>query len=85
MAMVGEQLDVPSGEVLGIVCSTKYSGDTISVWHRTASNPEYVEKLKTSIEQVLDMQEGMHLEYENFKEALAAPKKEPRNFKNNNN
>ena len=29
------------------------------------------------------MQEGMHLEYENFKEALNAPKKEPRQFNNN--
>ena len=28
------------------------------------------------------MQEGMHLEYENFKEALSAPKKEPRQFQN---
>ena len=83
--MVGEQLDVPSGEVLGLVLSTKYSGDTISVWHRTASNPEIVASLKASIESVLDMQEGMHLEYENFKEALAAPKKEPRNFNKNQN
>ena len=55
LAMVGEQLDVPSGEVLGLVLSTKYSGDTISVWHRTASNPEIVASLKASIESVLDM------------------------------
>ena len=83
MAMVGEQLDVPSGEVLGVVLSTKYSGDTISVWHRTATDPNIVAALKASIEEHLDMQEGMHLEYENFKEALAAPKKEPRQFNNN--
>ena len=31
------------------------------------------------------MQEGMRLEYENFKEALNAPKKEPRQFNNNSN
>lgn len=78
--MIGEQLDVPSGEVLGLVLSTKYSGDTISVWHRSATDPAIVAALKTSIESCLDMQEGMHLEYENFKEALTAPKKEPRQF-----
>ena len=83
MAMIGESLDVPSGEVLGVVLSTKYSGDTISVWHRTATDPAIVSGLKASIEAHLDMPDGMHLEYENFKEALAAPKKEPRQFNNN--
>ena len=83
MAMVGEQFDVPSGEVLGLVLSTKYSGDTISVWHRTANDPAIVASLKASVESHLEMQEGMHLEYENFKEALSAPKKEPRQFGNN--
>ena len=80
MAMVGESLEVPTGEVLGLVLSTKYSGDTISVWHKTATDPAIVSALKASIEAHLDMQEGMHLEYENFKEALAAPRKEPRQF-----
>ena len=63
--------------------STKFSGDTISIWHRTASDAALVADLKASIEQLLDMQEGMHLEYENFQEALSAPKKEPRQFNNN--
>ena len=81
--MIGEQFEVPKGEVLGCVLSTKYSGDTISVWHRNASDPAIVAALKTSIENVLDMQEGMHLEYENFREVLAQPKREPRQFNNN--
>jgi len=80
LAMIGEQFDVPSGEVLGLVLSTKYSGDTISLWHRNATDEAIVNSLKTSMESLLDMQEEMHLEYENFKEALAAPKKEPRQF-----
>lgn len=71
LAMIGEQFDVPSGEVLGLVLSTKYSGDTISLWHRNALDSDIVARLKASIEGVLDMQEGMHLEYENFKEAMA--------------
>ena len=84
LAMIGEQFEVPKGEVLGCVLSTKYSGDTISVWHRNASDPAIVAALKTSIESVLDMQEGMHLEYENFREVLAQPKREPRQFNNSN-
>ncbi len=76
--MVGEQFDVPSGEVLGVVLSTKFSGDTISLWHRNAGDAQIVATLKSNLESLLDMQEGMHLEYENFKEALAAPKREPR-------
>ena len=71
---------MPSGEVLGIILSTKYSGDTISLWHKSASDSEIVATLKSNLEGLLDMQEGMHLEYENFKEALAQPKKEPRQF-----
>ena len=78
--MVGEQFDVPSGEVLGVVLSTKFSGDTISLWHRNAGDAQIVATLKSNLESLLDMQEGMHLEYENFKEALAAPKREPRQF-----
>ena len=67
-----------------MVLSTKFSGDTISIWHRNAGDATIVANLKAAVESHLDMQEGMHLEYENFKEALAAPKKEPRQFNNNN-
>jgi len=44
------------------------------VWHKSANDPAIVAALKQSIESIVDMQEGMHLDYENFKEALAAPK-----------
>ena len=71
---------MPTGEVLGLVLSTKYSGDTISLWHRSATDPAIVATLKAAIESTIEMQEGMHLEYENFKEALNAPRKEPRQF-----
>ena len=66
--------------MLGLVLSTKFNKDTISVWHRTASDPSVVAALKSSIERVINLEEGegMQLEYENFKEALAAPKKEYR-------
>ena len=78
LSMVGEQFSVPKGEVLGLVMSTKYSTDTISLWHRSANEAQIVATLKAEMESLLDMQEGMQLEYENFKEAMAAPKREPR-------
>lgn len=82
LALIGDQFDVAQGEVLGLVLSVKYNNDTISIWHRTASDPAVVSALKASIESKLDMQEGMALEYENFKEALNTPK-QPRVYDNN--
>ena len=78
LAMVGEQFDtVPKGEVLGLVISTKFTGDTISLWHRSATNADIVAALKAKMESLLEIdQETMHLEHENFKEAMNAPKKE---------
>lgn len=74
LALVGDQFDVAKGEVLGLVLSVKYNNDTVSVWHRTASDPSVVSALKASIESKLDLQEGMALEYENFKQAMNAPR-----------
>ena len=41
VAMIGEQFTAPN-EVLGLVLSTKFNNDTISVWHRHSS-PQVVE------------------------------------------
>ena len=60
--------------------SLKFNNDTISVWHRTASDPKIVATLKESIEKVLPMEEGMRLEHEVFKEVLNAPPKERKTF-----
>ena len=68
---------MPSGEVLGLVVSTKFTGDTISLWHRTATDANIVAAIKAKMESLLEIDpETMHLEHENFKEAMAAPKKE---------
>ena len=54
LGLVGEQFDlVESGEVLGLVLSLKFNNDMISVWHRTASNPEIVENIRVCIEKIL--------------------------------
>lgn len=58
--MVGEQFEgVPSGEVLGLVMSLKYNNDTISVWHRTATDSKVVDQLRSSITKLVTLEEGM--------------------------
>ena len=58
--MVGEQFEgVPSGEVLGLVMSLKYNNDTISVWHRTATDSKVIDQLRSSITKLVTMEEGM--------------------------
>ena len=76
LAMIGEQFDAPSGEVLGLVLSLKFNNDTISVWHRNANDDAISQQLKNSIESQLDMQDGMRFEHEIFEEVLNAPPKE---------
>lgn len=54
LGMIGEQFDlVESGEVLGLVLSLKFNNDQISIWHRTASNPEIVKNIRLCIEKIL--------------------------------
>lgn len=75
--MIGEQFEeIPSGEVLGVVMSLKFNNDTISVWHRNATDPSMAAKIKEAIEKVLPLEEGMKLEHEVFQEVLNAPPKE---------
>jgi len=76
LALVGEQFDAPSGEVLGLVLSIKYNNDTISIWHRNATDDGISQRLKNSIESVLDMNQDMKFEHEIFSQVLNAPPKE---------
>ena len=66
LALVGEQFDAESGEVLGLVLSSKFNSDVVSIWHKTANSEETRTKLKASIEAILQLEDGMKLDYENF-------------------
>ena len=76
LAMVGDQLDAPRGEILGAVLSLKFNNDTISIWHRNAKDEEINKKLKASLESHLEMTDDMRLEHEVFSEVVNAPPKE---------
>jgi len=67
--MVGEQFS-EQNEVLGVVLSLKYNGDSIAVWHRTA-NPEVIETLKADIKRFVFVDETcMKMDNEIFTEVL---------------
>ncbi len=45
--------------------------DTIKIWNKSGSNKQIVETIKEDIERIVKMEEGMKIDYENFKEVLA--------------
>jgi len=75
LAMIGEQFSLEN-EVLGMVLSTKYNGDSIAVWYRH-STPENVEKLKADIIRFVPAVESsevpIKLDHEVFAELLSQP------------
>ena len=81
MAIIGNQFE--EGEsITGIEIRTKVRGDSISVWNKDASNDTQKESVKQDFLKALNAPEGLHLEYENFKESIAGSKKGG-GFKNN--
>lgn len=71
--MVGEQFSKPN-EVLGVVLSLKFNGDSISVWHRSA-DPQVVETIKADIKKFVFVDEAcMKIDNEIFTEVLSQPR-----------
>ena len=69
LSMIGEQFRTEN-EILGLVVSLRPQQDTISVWHRNGKDQQKIESLREDIERILNLEEGMRLEYENFAEAI---------------
>jgi len=62
--------------VLGLVLSTKFNGDSISIWHKTC-DPSVLETLRKDIARHVDLTEASGVKLDNgmsFKEVLNAPK-----------
>ena len=56
--------------------SLKFNNDTVSVWHRNATDKDIKSSLKEAIEKIIPLEEGMNLEHEVFQEVLNAPPRE---------
>lgn len=73
LAMVGEQFSL-EGEVLGLVLSLKFNGDSIALWHRSSS-PEVIDTLKAEIHKFVSIDPAMmKVDNEIFQEVLSQPK-----------
>lgn len=73
LAMIGEQFSMER-EVLGLVLSTKFNGDSIAVWYRH-SKPEVIESLRADIKRFVpaigDENVQVKLDHEVFAEVLS--------------
>ena len=73
LAVIGNQFKF-GDEICGVEVRTKVRGDTISVWHRNASNDDEKEQTKNDFLSAINAPEGIHVEYENFAESIAYDK-----------
>ena len=71
--MLGEQFSIEN-EVLGLVLSTKFSGDSIAIWMRH-SDSNTIATLKGDLRRIVLIDENtMKLDHEIFQEVLSQPK-----------
>jgi hypothetical protein len=56
--------------------SLRPNQDTISIWNRSAKDAKKVEAIKIDLDRILNLEEGMKFDYEDFAELLARPPKE---------
>lgn len=75
LSLIGEQFEV-ADEINGVVISLRPNYDTISVWNRSAKDSKKVESIKNDIEKILNLEESIKLEYDDFAEILSRPPKE---------
>eukprot|EP00903_Cladosiphon_okamuranus_P008364 g8042.t1 len=71
LAIIGEQFDV-GNEICGAVVSVRYSEDVISVWNRSASNTEGIEKIRETVKRLLQIPSFVQLEYRRHQDNLGA-------------
>ncbi|CAM9462053.1 unnamed protein product [Ectocarpus sp. 6 AP-2014] len=71
LAIIGEQFDV-GNEICGAVVSVRYSEDVISVWNRSASNTEGIEKIRDTVKRLLQIPSFVQVEYRRHQDNLGA-------------
>lgn len=72
LALIGQQfLGVPDGEVCGAVLSVRFSEDILGVWNRSASDREYIEKIRDAIKKILQLPTNAGMEYKPHQNSMA--------------
>lgn len=70
LAMIGEQFSA-EGEILGMAIALRPNQDNIKIWNKHGSNKEVVQTIRNDIEKFIKIEEGIKIDYENFKEVIA--------------
>jgi len=70
MAVVGGQFDVPTDEICGVVISTRYSMDILSVWNKHESSELEKRKIHDTLRKILTLPSHVVLEYKPHAQAL---------------
>jgi len=69
LAIVGGQFDVPTDEICGVVISTRYNQDILSLWNKHAE-AESKRKIHDTLRKVLNLPSHVQLEYKTHSQAL---------------
>jgi len=70
MAIVGGQFDIPTDEICGVVISTRYNQDVLSLWNKHGDATESKRKIHDTLRKVLNLPTHLPLEYKTHSQAL---------------
>uniref|UniRef100_A0A6B2LJ37 Uncharacterized protein n=1 Tax=Arcella intermedia TaxID=1963864 RepID=A0A6B2LJ37_9EUKA len=70
LAVVGGQFDVPDDEICGVVISTRYQKDILSLWNKHAESIEEKKKIHDTIKRVLNLPQHVVLEYKHHDQSI---------------
>ncbi|XP_019561967.1 eukaryotic translation initiation factor 4E type 2 [Aedes albopictus] len=62
MAMLGEQFLV-GPEICGVVLSTQFPEDLLSIWNRTATDTTSTNRIRDTLRRILNLSPSTHMEY----------------------
>ncbi|EJY57603.1 AAEL005796-PB [Aedes aegypti] len=62
MAMLGEQFLV-GPEICGVVLSTQFPEDLLSIWNRTATDTTSTNRIRDTLRRILNLAPSTHMEY----------------------
>jgi len=69
IAMIGDQFDV-GDEICGAVISIRYREDIVSVWNKSAHKKDVTQKIKRTMQKVLELPADCVMEYKAHNDSL---------------
>lgn len=69
LALIGDQF-TEENEVHGIVIVIKPNFDSLQIWNRSGKKQSSIDTVKSNIESILNLEEGVKMDYQNFAEAI---------------